>query len=190
MSVTTTVSTESTLSACPRSDSVPITGTAVSSTWNRSSAAATRSGTHTPTTRKPDPASSENRKVMVLALRTPPMTSTLARKSPLRRLRSTQVRQTRRSRNRKLSPRMNAMAMKPRDGCHLNSSAMMASQAKSVNVARATDWYWLVPESSTFGSRVRKTTSAIIQPMKIVTLIWRKLGPRRRSASGGTGSTR
>jgi hypothetical protein len=168
---------------------VPITGTAVSSTWNRSLGAAMRSGTHTPTTRKPEPASDENRRVIVLALRTPPMTSTLARKSPLRRWRSTQVRQTRRSRNSRLSPRVNDIAMNPRDGCHFSSNAMMASQANSVNVARATAWYWLVPESSTFGSRVRNTARAIIQPTKRVMLIWRKLGPRTNSASGETGRT-
>ena len=58
VSVTTTVSTASTSSAWPRSDSVPRTGTARSLAWNRSFGAATRSGTHTPTTRKPDEASS------------------------------------------------------------------------------------------------------------------------------------
>ena len=117
---------------------------------------------------------------MVLALRTPPMTSTLARKSPLRRLRSTHLRQARRSRKSSVVPTAKEMARNPRETSHLSSSAVIAIQPNNVNVERATAWYCREPESKVLGSRVRKTARAIIQPRKTVMLT----GQHTRSNAG------
>ena len=81
------------------------------------------------------------------------------------------------------------MAMNPREISHLNSSAVIATQANNVNVDRATAWYCPAPESNVLGSRVRKTARAIIQPTKTVRLTSQMPGRTRRGWSGGPGMT-